>query len=347
MCSCSGSCNCNSTTIPRGPAGPQGPSGSIAVGEVTSLPFGSEPTVTNSGTTSSAIFDFGIPEGEQGNPGGDGNNGINAYSELTVGFSQPADNNTRTINVLNNTWMAPGQIIYIGPGDTSTDPGGYYKVNFLIGGSSTQLNVTKLDWVDPNTTFVIPTGLVDQGALVTSAGVIGPENTNLTEIRNASGPGIDVPAGSYDVVSINTIANQICTSNGDLAKFIFVAQTFSSSPPAGPDKPYFEFEINSTVASLRTGTLSVDEMVLDVTSNPSYATIEITLKRLSSTSAVCFIKAFLDNAGSSKGIVSYLGDTTVNPITIDFNSTNNFKLTVTLPQTMRYSLISSWIEKYS
>ena len=27
MCSCSGSCNCNSTTIPKGPTGPQGPQG--------------------------------------------------------------------------------------------------------------------------------------------------------------------------------------------------------------------------------------------------------------------------------------------------------------------------------
>jgi hypothetical protein len=29
MCSCSGSCNCNSTTIPKGPTGPQGPAGGI------------------------------------------------------------------------------------------------------------------------------------------------------------------------------------------------------------------------------------------------------------------------------------------------------------------------------
>lgn len=172
MCSCSGSCNCNSTTIPRGPAGPQGPQGVQGI----QGPIGET--------------------GADGTNGTDGTNGINAYSELTVGFAQPADGSSRTISVLNNTWMAPGQIIFIGPGDTSTDPGGYYKVNFLIGGSSTQLNVTKLDWVDPNTTFVIPTGLVDQGALVTSSGVIGPDGLIRKVLDETSSSAVEVATGT-------------------------------------------------------------------------------------------------------------------------------------------------------
>jgi hypothetical protein len=172
MCSCSGSCNCNSTTIPRGPAGPQGPQGQQGI----------------QGPTGAA--------GSAGTNGTDGTNGINAYSELTVGFAQPADGSARTISVLNNTWMAPGQIIFIGPGDTSTDPGGYYRVNFLIGGSSTQLSVTKLDWVDPNITFVIPTGLVDQGALVTSSGVIGPDGLIRKVLDETSSSAVEVATGT-------------------------------------------------------------------------------------------------------------------------------------------------------
>jgi hypothetical protein len=84
MCSCSGSCNCNSTTIPRGPAGPQGPQGiqgitgtngvtpTITVGNVTTVPFGDPATVTDVGTPPNAIFDFEIPEGEQGVQGDPG-----------------------------------------------------------------------------------------------------------------------------------------------------------------------------------------------------------------------------------------------------------------------------------
>lgn len=54
---------------PQGETGPQGPAGAsatIAVGTVTTLPAGSNATVTNSGTSSSAVFDFGIPKGESG-----------------------------------------------------------------------------------------------------------------------------------------------------------------------------------------------------------------------------------------------------------------------------------------
>ena len=53
-------------TGPQGATGPAGTSATIAVGTVTTLPAGSSATVTNSGTSSSAIFDFGIPKGESG-----------------------------------------------------------------------------------------------------------------------------------------------------------------------------------------------------------------------------------------------------------------------------------------
>ena len=59
-------------TGPQGPkgdtgaTGPAGASATIAVGTVTTLPAGSNATVTNSGTSSSAVFDFGIPQGASG-----------------------------------------------------------------------------------------------------------------------------------------------------------------------------------------------------------------------------------------------------------------------------------------
>ena len=51
---------------PQGETGPAGASATIAVGTVTTLPAGSNATVTNSGTSSSAVFDFGIPQGATG-----------------------------------------------------------------------------------------------------------------------------------------------------------------------------------------------------------------------------------------------------------------------------------------
>ena len=63
---------------PQGPAGTNGVDGAAAtiqVGTVTSLPSTATPTVTNSGTTSAATFDFGIPKGEKGDKGDKGDTG--------------------------------------------------------------------------------------------------------------------------------------------------------------------------------------------------------------------------------------------------------------------------------
>ena len=53
-----------------GAQGPAGRSGTIAVGTVTTGEPGSEAKVTNVGTATDAVFDFTIPQGPQGEPGG-------------------------------------------------------------------------------------------------------------------------------------------------------------------------------------------------------------------------------------------------------------------------------------
>lgn len=50
-------------------SGPQGAAATITVGTVTTKAAGSEATVTNSGTESAAVLDFGIPQGPQGETG--------------------------------------------------------------------------------------------------------------------------------------------------------------------------------------------------------------------------------------------------------------------------------------
>lgn len=56
--------------------GPQGPSGTIAVGTTSTLPAGSSATVTNTGTSTSAVFNFGIPKGDKGDKGDPGDPGL-------------------------------------------------------------------------------------------------------------------------------------------------------------------------------------------------------------------------------------------------------------------------------
>ena len=59
----------------QGEPGPQGPAATVEVGETTTLPAGSSASVTNSGTTSAAIFNFAIPQGQKGDRGEKGDKG--------------------------------------------------------------------------------------------------------------------------------------------------------------------------------------------------------------------------------------------------------------------------------
>lgn len=52
-----------------GPAGADGQAATITIGTTTTLPEGSSATVTNSGTSSAAVFNFGIPKGDTGASG--------------------------------------------------------------------------------------------------------------------------------------------------------------------------------------------------------------------------------------------------------------------------------------
>ena len=65
-----------------GAPGSPGDAATVEVGTVTTLPAGSAATVTNSGTASAAVLDFGIPQGANASP-----EGLKVYStdEMVVG----------------------------------------------------------------------------------------------------------------------------------------------------------------------------------------------------------------------------------------------------------------------
>lgn len=70
-CDCCGCC-CMCPPGPQGPEGPEGPAGeaaTIQIGTVTTGAPGTPARVTNSGTAQNAIFNFVIPQGEQGESG--------------------------------------------------------------------------------------------------------------------------------------------------------------------------------------------------------------------------------------------------------------------------------------
>ena len=79
--------------------GEKGDAATIAVGTVTTLPYGSSATVTNSGSSSAAVFNFGIPEGQPGT-------GSPTWGNITGTLSNQSDLNTALGNKANSSDLA-------------------------------------------------------------------------------------------------------------------------------------------------------------------------------------------------------------------------------------------------
>lgn len=70
-------------TVNNGEDGEPGDNATIAIGQVSTLAPGSQATVSNVGTPTNCVLDFGIPEGVQGDQGVQGEPGINAVAYVT------------------------------------------------------------------------------------------------------------------------------------------------------------------------------------------------------------------------------------------------------------------------
>lgn len=93
-----------------GPPGPPGQNATIAIGTVTSLPFGTPPTVTNTGTPTNAILNWGIPRGEDG---ADAPGAVTGVTNTSVGI-EIVDGLIKAIPV---QWppVMMVQTVYVGP----------------------------------------------------------------------------------------------------------------------------------------------------------------------------------------------------------------------------------------
>lgn len=98
---------------PQGPTGSTGPAATIQVGNVTS---GTTASVSNSGTSSAAIFDFVLPKGDKGDIGPQGPAGQNGQ-DGAQGPQGPAGTNATITNVtaeVSNTTGTPTVEVELG-----------------------------------------------------------------------------------------------------------------------------------------------------------------------------------------------------------------------------------------
>ena len=153
--------------IPEGVKGDQGDPGApgtpgaaatIAAGTATSVPYGNPPAVTNSGTPSAAIFDFDIPEGQQGPPGP--GQDVTAATHEPLGHTDRAesvvsfDNGSRTFTIAPTgstyeVWCAGTKYDLTTQSVTIPNTTGLYYISFDPTGTL-QYTTTYFDW--PNET---------------------------------------------------------------------------------------------------------------------------------------------------------------------------------------------------
>ncbi len=101
-------------------------------------------------------------QGPQGSQGNQGTFGINAFTTTTADFTQPAVNSNVTVSVVNSTWMAVDQVIFI-------TTGGYYQVVSFP--DSTHVILKNLGYSISQT----PGATISSGSKVSPGGVTGPQ----------------------------------------------------------------------------------------------------------------------------------------------------------------------------
>ena len=102
---------------PRGPKGDKGDTGNaatVAVGTVTTGAPGSSAAVVNSGTSSAAVLDVTIPEGQAGATGAPGGGAQTGRMVTTADFAQAPSSANADVPGMTLTYTAPATPVWIG-----------------------------------------------------------------------------------------------------------------------------------------------------------------------------------------------------------------------------------------
>ena len=116
--------------------------------------------------------------GPQGDPGADGTNGTdgsNAFTETTDSFTMPAVSGNVTVDVLDSTWMAVGQIVFV-------ENAGYFTVNSVP--DAVSVSLTNLGY-DGN---AAPTTIIPSGQQVSPGGKKGTDGAAGSSTLNDLSP---------------------------------------------------------------------------------------------------------------------------------------------------------------
>jgi hypothetical protein len=142
------------------------------------------------------------PQGTNGVNGANGANGTNAFTTLSSNFTQPAVNSTVNISVLNSTWVAPSQILFV-------QGGGYYSTSSIP--DATHITITNLGYSGnaapaaniPSAGIVCPGGLQGPAGVIPGGALLAANN--LSDVANAATSRSNLGLGSLSV--LNSVNN--------------------------------------------------------------------------------------------------------------------------------------------
>lgn len=191
-------------TIPRGDKGDQGDPGTpgspgaaatIAVGTTTTGNPGTNASVTNSGTSSAAVFNFAIPKGAKGDPGDPGTPGTAAT--IAVGTTQTGNPGTNA-SVVNSGTSSAAVLDFTIPRGAKGDPGNPGSAATIAVGTVT-------------------TGLPGTSATVTNVGTSSAAVFDFTIPRGDKG---EAGSGSGDMLAADYDPNGTVANAGGIVDYV-------------------------------------------------------------------------------------------------------------------------------
>lgn len=197
-------------TIPRGDKGDKGDTGSagaaatISVGTVTTGAEGSDATVTNSGTSSAAVFDFTIPRGATGATGGKGDKGDQG--------------DAATISVGTTTTGAAGTNASV----TNSGTTGAAVLDFTIPRGNKGDKGDKGDTGNPGDAATVTVGTVTTGAPGTSASVVnsGTSSAAVLDFTIPRGEKGEPGSGAGDMLAADYDPNGTVQNAGGIVDYV-------------------------------------------------------------------------------------------------------------------------------
>jgi len=221
----------NSLQYSSGTTGPTGPSSTATVGTVNTLSPGASATVTNSGTTTAAVYNFGIPQGVTGPVGPTGPTGPTGPSGgITLSVTSPAGG-IYIVNGANNPVIsfirghryvinvnAPGHPFWIQTSGLAYNPANVYSTGVTNAGVAVGTIIFEVPYDAPSSLTYVCQNHPNMGNSITvsSLGPTGPQGetgpTGPSGITGPTGPqgtSIDFKGSVAAVVNLPSSGNDI------------------------------------------------------------------------------------------------------------------------------------------